>query len=162
MKIIFLCNLVDEVSSIKENYFDKSFLIDATLSSQDQFYWLWSLIDSDSVIYALVHIKLVDQICQKLEIQSISLTKEKLIWEYDDKLMKKIITHKILLNLIIEDHKELTVSMLIADIDHHEIILEKLWINKNDLLLDMQHDEIVFLNQLNKFISILSVSTKAK
>ncbi len=126
VKIISLCNLVDEVSSIKENYFDKSFLIDATLSSQDQFYRLQSLIDSDSAIYVLVHIKLVNQICQKLEIQSISLTKEKLIREYDDKLTKKIITHKILSNLIIEDHKELTISMLIADIDHHKIILEKL------------------------------------
>jgi len=162
MKIISLCNLVDKVSSIEENYFDKSFLIDATLSSQDQFYRLWSLIDSDSAIYALVHIKLVDQICQKLEIQSISLAKEKLIQEYDDKLTKKIITHKILSNLIIEDHKELTVSMLIVDIDHHEIILEKSWMNKNDLLLDMRHDEIVFLNWLDKLISILSVSTKAK
>ncbi len=121
MKIISLCNLVDEVSPTEENYFGKPFLIDATLSSQDQFYRLRSLIDSGSATYALVHIKLADQICQKLGIQPISLAKEKLIRGYDGKLAKKIITHKILSNLIIEDHKELTVSMLIADIDHHEI-----------------------------------------
>jgi len=125
VKIISLCNLVDEVSPIEENYFGKPFLIDATLSSQDQFYRLRPLIDSDSAVYALVHIKLADQICQKLGIQPISLAKEKLIRGYDGKLAKKVITHKILSNLIIEGHKELTVPMLIADIDHHEAILGK-------------------------------------
>ena len=62
---------------------------------------------------------------QELKIQSISLAKEKLIRDYDEKISKKIITHKILFNLIIESHKKLTVSMLIADIDYHEIILGK-------------------------------------
>ncbi len=83
-----------------------------------------------------------------------SLIKEKLIKEYDEKISKKTITHKILLNLIIESHKKLTVSMLIADIDHHEVILSKLWMNKNEILLNMQNDVIVFLNQLNTSISI--------
>ncbi len=36
--------------------------------------------------------------------------------------------------------------MLIVDIDHHEVILNKLWINKNEILLNMQNDIIVFLN----------------
>ncbi len=86
---------------------------------------LRSLIDSDSVVYTIIHINLVDRVCKKLKIQSISLTKEKLIKEYDEKIFKKTITHKILLNLIIESHKKLTVSMLTADINHHEVILEK-------------------------------------
>ncbi len=64
------------------------------------------------MIYILIHIKLVNQICQKLEIQFIWLAKEKLIREYDEKLTKKIITHKILLNLTVESHKKLTVSMI--------------------------------------------------
>jgi len=51
---------------------------------------------------------------------------QKLIRDYDEKIFEKIITHKILLNLIIESHKKLTLSMLIIDIDHHEIILSKL------------------------------------
>jgi len=54
------------------------------------------------------------------------LTKEKLIKDYDEKIFKKIIIHKILLNLIIESHKKLTVFMLIVDIDHHKVILSKL------------------------------------
>jgi len=124
IEIISLCKL-DEIL-LKENYFEKSFLIDIHLISQNQSFSLCSLIDSDSVIYMIVHFNLVDKVCKKLKIQFISLTKEKLIRDYDEKIFKKIIIYKILLNLIIESHKKLTVSMLIADINHHEVILSKL------------------------------------
>jgi len=160
IEIISLCKL-DEILS-EENYFEKSFLIDAHLISQNQFFSLRSLINSDSVAHTLIHANLVNRVCKKLEIQFISLTKEKLIKDYDEKISKKIITHKILLNLIIESHKKLTVSMLIADINHHEVILSKLWMNKNEILLNMQNDVIVFSNQLNTSISIFSISLNSK
>ncbi len=160
MKIISLCNL-DEILS-KENYFDKLFLINALLILQNESFNLRSLIDSDSVVYMIIHINLVNKVCKELRIQSISLTKEKLIKEYDEKISKKTITHKILLNLIIESHKKLTVSILIADIDHHEVILEKSWMNKNEILLNMQIDVIVFSNQLDTLISIFSISLNSK
>ncbi len=153
-----MCNLIDEISFIEENYFEKSFLVDVTLFSQDEFFKLRSLIDSDLMIYILIHTKLVNQICQKLKIQLIRLAKEKLIREYDEKLTKKIITHKILLNLTVESHK---ISMLIADINHHDVILEKLWMNKNEILLDMQNDVIVFSNQLKALISVFLMSVRA-
>jgi len=155
-----LCKL-DEILS-EENYFEKLFLIDIFLNSQNWSFSLCSLIDSDSVVHMLIHVNLVNRVCKKLEIQSISLTKEKLIRDYDEKISKKIIIHKILLNLIIESHKKLTVSMLIADIDHHEVILSKLWMNKNEILLNMQNDIIVFLNQLNTSISIFSIFLNSK
>ncbi len=110
----------------------------------------------------IIHSNLVDKVCKKLRIQSISLTKEKLIRDYDEKIFKKIITHKILFNLIIESHKKLTVSMLIADIDYHEVILSKLWMNKNEILLNMRNDIIVFSNQLNTSILIFSISLNSK
>jgi len=160
VKIISLCNL-DEILS-KENYFDKSFLVDAFLILQNESFSLRSLIDSDSVVYMIIHINLVDRVCKELKIQSISLTKEKLIKEYNENIFKKIITHKILLNLIIESHKKLTVSMLIADINHHKVILEKSWMNKNEILLNMQINVIIFSNQLNTFISIFSISLNSK
>ncbi len=156
-----MCNLINEISSIEENYFEKSFLVNVTLFLQDEFFKLRSLIDSDSTIYILIHTKLVNQICQKLEIQLIWLAKEKIIREYDEKLTKKIITHKILLNLTVESYKKLTVSMLIADINHHDVILEKFWMNKNEILLDMWNDVIVFSNQLKAFISVFSMSVRA-
>jgi len=155
-----LCKL-DEIL-LKENYFEKSFLIDAHLISQNQSFSLRSLINSDSIVYTIIHSNLVNKVCEKLKIQSISLAKEKLIRDYDEKIFKKIITHKILFNLIIESHKKLTVSMLITDINHHEVILSKLWMNKNEILLNMQNDVIVFSNQLNTSISIFSILFNSK
>ncbi len=110
----------------------------------------------------IIHSNLVNKVCEELKIQFISLTKEKLIRDYDEKISKKIITHKILFNLIIESHKKLTVSMLIADINHHEVILSKLWMNKNEILLNMQNNVIVFLNQLNTSISVFLILLNSK
>jgi len=155
-----LCSQIEVLS--KENYFEKIFLINAFLISQNESVNLWFLIDSDFVIYTLIHIKLVDKVCEKLEVQSILLVKEKLIRDYDEKLVRKTITHKILLNLTIESHKKLTMSMLIADIEHHEAILSKFWMNKNEILLNMKHDTIVFSDQLDISISIFSISSNTK
>ncbi len=155
-----MCKLNEILS--KENYFEKSFLIDAHFISQKQSFSLRSLIDSNSIIYMIIHFNLVNKVFEKLKIQSISLTKEKLIRDYDEKISKKIITHKILFNLIIESHKKLTVSMLIADINHHEVILSKLWMNKNEILLNMWNDVIVFSNQLNTSISVFLILLNSK
>jgi len=142
IEIISLCSQIKVL--LKENYFKKSFLINASFISQSNSFSLCSLIDNDFVVYMLIHDKLVNKVCQKLEIQSISLAKEKLIQDYNEKLARKTITHKILLNLTIKSHKKLTMSMLIVDIEHHEAILSKFWMNKNEILLNMKHDTIVF------------------
>ncbi len=110
----------------------------------------------------LIHDQLIDKVCQKLKIQSILLAKEKLIRDYNEKLARKTIIHKILFNLTIESHKKLTMSMLIADIEHHEVILSKLWMNKNEILLNMRHDTIIFSDQLNISISIFLISSNIK
>ncbi len=52
--------------------------------------------------------------------------------------------------------------MLIADIEHHEAILSKLWKNKNEILLNMKHDTIIFSDQLNTSISIFLISSNTK
>ncbi len=160
IEIISLCSQIEVL--LKENYFEKSFLINASFIFQSNSFSLRSLINSDFIIYMLIHDKLVDKVCQKLEIQSILLAKKKLIWDYDEKLTRKTITHKILLNLTIKSHKKLTVSMLIADIEHHEAILSKFWMNKNEILLNMKHDTIIFSDQLNTSISIFSISSNTK
>jgi len=152
-----LCSQIEVLS--KENYFEKSFLINAFLIFQNKSFNLWFLIDSDFVVYTLIHIKLVNKVC---EIQSILLVKEKLIRDYDEKLVRKTITYKILLNLMIKSHKKLTMLMLIADIEHHEVILSKLWMNKNEILLNMRHDTIVFPDQLDISISVFSISSNMK
>ncbi len=68
---------------------------------------------------------LVTKVYKKLDLQFISLLKEKLIRDYDEKLAKKIITYKILFTLIVNNYKKSSVLMLIINIKHHEIILKK-------------------------------------
>ncbi len=68
---------------------------------------------------------LITKVCKKLSLQSISLLKEKLIRGYDEKLAKKIITHKILSILIINNYKKSSTLILIINIEHHETILKK-------------------------------------
>ncbi len=68
---------------------------------------------------------LVTKVYKKLDLQSISLLKEKLIRDYDEKLAKKTITHKILSTLIVDNYKKPLILMLIADIERHETILKK-------------------------------------
>ncbi len=63
---------------------------------------------------------------------------------------------------MIESYKKLTISMLIANIKHHKAILSKLWMNKNEILLNMRHDTIVFSDQLNISISIFLISSNTK
>ncbi len=52
--------------------------------------------------------------------------------------------------------------MLIVNIEHHEAILSKLWMNKNKILLNMRHDTIVYSDQLNISISIFSILSNIK
>ncbi len=155
-----MCSQIEVL--LKENYFEKSFLINASFISQSNSFSLRSLINSDFIVYMLIHDQLVDKVCQKLEIQFILLAKKKLIWNYDEKLARKTITHKILLNLTIKSHKKLTMLMLIADIEHHEAILSKFWMNKNKILLNIRHDTIVFSDQLNISISVFLISSNMK
>ncbi len=53
-------------------------------------------------------------------------------------------------------------SMLIVDIKHHEAILSKFWMNKNEILLNIRHDTIIFSDQLNISISIFLISSNTK
>jgi len=74
----------------------------------------------------LIYTRLNDKVYKELELQFISLFKEKLICNYDEKLSKKAIIHKILFNLIINNYKKSIVSMLIVDLKHHEVILNNI------------------------------------
>jgi len=61
-------------------------IIKTSLITQNKTFSLHSLINNNFVIYILIHINLADKICQKLNLQFISLIKKKLIQEYDKKL----------------------------------------------------------------------------
>jgi len=57
---------------------------------------------------------LTSNICDQLQIESLSLIKLKSIRKFDDHYAKKLITHAIYLNLTVQDHMKRFVSMLIT------------------------------------------------
>jgi len=67
----------------------------------------------------------VQIVCNQLQIKFLTLIKAKSIREFDDHYAKKLITHVIYLNLIIQSHTIEIASMLITQLDQHQMILEK-------------------------------------
>jgi len=85
-------------------------------------------------------------VCDQLQIEFLTLIKAKSIREFDDHYAKKLITHAIYLNLTVQDHTIDTASMLITWLNQHQMILEKTWMNKIDLVIDMRIDFLWFSN----------------
>jgi len=94
-----------------------------------------------------------------LQIKSLTLIKAKSIREFDDHYAKKLITHVIYSNLTVQDHTIDTASMLITRLDQHQMILEKTWMNKIDLVIDMQIDSLRFSNFTSSQKSIVLFSS---
>ena len=66
-------------------------------------------------------------ICNQLDLEPVPLFKLKAVCGFDGQLSQFKITHIIYPGLLLKkNYKEATVSMLIADLRQHNIILEKL------------------------------------
>ena len=77
-------------------------------------------------IYIIINEIIVFEIYERLQIESYSLFKFKSLREYDDQLIKKSITHCLLLTLKIQNYKKESYSILIAQLRHYDLIFEKL------------------------------------
>jgi len=87
------------------------------------------------------------------------LIKAKSIQEFDDHYAKKLITHVIYLNLTVQDHIIDTAFMLITRLNQHQMILEKTWMNKINLVIDMQIDSLQFSNFILNSKSIVLLTS---
>ena len=88
-------------------------------------------------------------ICDQLSLKSVSLFKLKSVHSFNNQLFKFKLTHIIYSDLLMKkNHWEITVSILIADLRQHNTILRKLWMNWNQLFLNMKNDSIVFKKDL--------------
>jgi len=83
------------------------------------------LIDIEATDYSFIDELIAQNVCNYLQIKSLSLIKLKSIKEFDDHYVKKLITHAIYLNLTVQDHMKRFVFMLITRLDQHQMILEK-------------------------------------
>jgi len=89
------------MSSSNDLFASKSLTTKCVLSSNEISYLLKSLIDIEAADYLFIDKLTAQNVCDYLQIESLSLIKLKSIREFDDHYAKKLITHAIYLNLTV-------------------------------------------------------------
>jgi len=132
------------INSLNDLFASKSLTIECVLSSNEISYSLKSLIDIKAADYSFIDKLIAQNVCDYLQIESLSLIKLKSIREFNDHYAKKLITHAIYLNLTVQDYMKHFIFMLITQLDQHQMILEKTWMNKIKMIIDMKDDHLQF------------------
>ncbi len=132
------------MSSSNDLFASKSLTIECILSSNEISYSLKSLIDTEAADYSFIDELIAQNVCDHLQIESLSLIKLKSIRKFNDYYAKKLITYAIYLNLTVQDHMKRFTSMLITRLNQHQMILEKTWMNKIEMTIDMKDDCLQF------------------
>jgi len=152
--------LISSTMSMSDDSFtSESLTIECVLSSNEISYSLKSLIDIKAADYSFIDEVIAQIVCDQLQIKSLTLIKAKSIQEFNDHYAKKLITHVIYSNLTVQDHMIDIASILITRLNQHQMILEKTWMNKINLVIDMWIDSLRFSNfnsTSQKLIALLS------
>jgi len=151
------------MSSSNDFFILKSLTTECVLSSNKISYSLKSLIDTEAADYSFIDELIAQNVCDHLQIESLSLIKLKSIREFNDHYVKKLITHAIYSNLTVQDHMKHFVFMLIIRLNQHQMILEKTWMNKIEITIDMRNDCLQFSDSkthINASLISLSVIKK--
>ncbi len=152
--------LISSTMSSSNNFFaSKSLTIEYVLSSNEISYSLKSLIDIEAADYLFIDEVIMQIICNQLQIESLTLIKAKSIREFNDHYAKKLITRVIYLNLTVQDHMIDTAFMLITWLNQHQMIFKKIWMNKINLVIDMQINFLQFSNFTSSQKSIVLLSS---
>ncbi len=106
---------------------------------------------------------LISELCERFDIQSISLFKLKLIHSYDEILDWKFITHALYISVTIQEHKNEMMSLLITCLDQHKIIINNLWLKRNQILINSANNWLISLSniQILKLIILKASSQSA-
>ncbi len=134
------------MSSSDDLFASKSLTTECVLSSNEISYSLKSLIDTEAADYSFIDELIAQNVYDHLQIEFLTLIKAKSIQEFDDHYAKKLIIHVIYLNLTVQDHMIDTASMLITWLNQHQMILEKTWMNKINLVINMRINFLQFSN----------------
>jgi len=134
------------ISMSDDSFASKSLTIEYVLSSNEISYSLKLLIDTEAADYLFINEAIAQIVCDQLQIKFLTLIKAKSIREFDDHYAKKLIIYVIYSNLMIQNHTINIAFMLITQLEQHQMILEKTWMNKTNLVIDMQINSLQFSN----------------
>ncbi len=104
--------------SMSDDLFDfKLFTVDVILNSLEKIFRFLALIDTEVTDMTFIDESLMSELCECFDIQSILLLKSKLIWLYDEISDQKLITHALYTLIMIQEHKNEMISLLITHLD---------------------------------------------
>ena len=103
--------------------------------------------------YAFINRSFVFSICKHLKIESIFLFKFKRVRKFNEQIFLRSLTHCIHFNIILQKHKKLTASLFIIDLKFHAAILNKFWMNRFKICLDMSIDSLRFSDD-QRFVNL--------
>ncbi len=113
------------MNSLNDFFALKSLTTECVLFSNKISYSLKSLIDIEAADYSFIDELITQNVCDHLQIESLSLIKLKSIRKFNDHYAKKFISHAIYLNLTVQDHMKCFIFMLITQLNQYQMILEK-------------------------------------
>ncbi len=102
-----------------------SFTVDVILSSLEKIFRFFALINTEVTDMTFIDESLMLKLCKHFDIQLISLSKSKLIQLYDEIFDQKLITHVLYTLIMIQEHKNEIMLLLITHLNQHKIIIEK-------------------------------------
>ncbi len=118
--------------SMSDDLFNfKSFIVDVILNSLKKIFRSFALINTKVIDMTFIDESLMLKLCECFDIQSISLSESKLIWSYDETSDQKSITHALYTSIMIQEHKNEMMFLLITRLEQHKIIIENLWLKRN-------------------------------
>ncbi len=130
--------------SMSDDSFDfKSFTVDVILSNLEKIFRSFALIDTEVTDMTFIDESLMSKLCERFDIQSISLSKSKSIQLYDEIFDRKSITYALYTSIMIQEHKNEMMSLLITRLDQHKIIIENLWLKRNQILVNSANDWLI-------------------
>ena len=119
------------ISMSDDSFNFKSFTVDVILSSLEKIFRSFTLINTEVTDMTFINESLMSELCNRFDIQSISLLKSKSIWLYDEISDQKSITHALYTSIMIQKHKNEMMFLLITCLEQHKIIIENLWLKRN-------------------------------
>jgi len=112
---------------MSDDSFDfKSFTVDVILSSLEKIFKSFTLIDIEVIDMTFIDKSLMSELCECFDIQLISLSKSKSIQSYDEIFNQKLITYTLYTSIMIQEHKNEMMSLLITCLDQYKIIIKNL------------------------------------
>ncbi len=141
----------------------KSFIVNIILNSLKKIFRFFALINIEVTDMTFIDDSLISELCECFDIQSISLFKSKLIHLYDKTLDRRFITYALYISVTIQEHKNEMMSLLITRLDQHKIIIDNLWLKRNQILIDFANDRLISSSniRISKLIILKASSQSA-